>query len=187
MEDNIIVNDVPITEPASVDSETLDQTDEIIPTPDSKYDKPVTPNASAAPTIAEFFGTIQESVTITWRMHLKTKSYSIHKTLNDFYYHALDVVDRIIEQYQGINGVVEDPYSGLIASESKTEVEYLKELKDFVNTSKYILGDYTEINSTIDEFLGIIDSTIYKITNLHENAIKSFDEFCYENYNKNDK
>lgn len=187
MENNKIVNNEPITEPVPVDSETLAQTDEIIPTPDSTHVEPVTPDAGQAPTIAEFFGTIQESVTITWRMHLKTKSYSIHNALNDFYYRALDVVDRIIEQYQGINGVVEEPYSGLIASESKTEVEYLKELKDFINTSKYILGDYTEINSTIDDFLGVIDSTIYKITNLHENVIKSFDEFCYENYNKNDE
>lgn len=189
MEDNIIINDAPITEPVPVDSETFTQTDEIIPAPQKGDVVPVPeePNAPLAPTVAEFFGTLQESVTIVWRMHLKTKSYSIHTALNEFYYQALGIVDKIIEQYQGINGVIEDPYVNVIAGEAKTEVEYIQELKDFINANKYILGDYTEINSTIDDLLGIIDSTLYKIINLHENAVKSFEEFCYENYNKDNE
>ena len=40
-----------------------------------------------------------------------------------------------------------------------------------------------EILSTIDEFLGLIDSTLYKLNNLTENCVKSYDEFCYEDYN----
>mgnify|MGYP002522359621 CR=1 FL=1 len=60
--------------------------------------------------------------------------------------------------------------------------------KDFPNIDfELLLGDYTEINSTIDELLGVIDSTLYKIINLHENVVKSFEEFCYENYNKDNE
>ena len=36
--------------------------------------------------------------------------------------------------------------------------------------------------STIDEFLALIDSTNYKLIAFTESAVKSFDEFVYEDY-----
>ena len=133
-------------------------------------------------TVANFFGTIQECVTIVWRFHLKTRKHHIHVALNEFYEKALDIVDDIIEQYQGICGVVEDSFINCIVGDGKTEGEYLTELKAFVENNKCVLGDHSEINSTIDEFLGLIDSTLYKLTSFTESAVKSFDEFVYEDY-----
>ena len=133
-------------------------------------------------TVANIFGTLQECVTITWRLHLKTRKHHIHVTLNEFYDEALDIVDDIIEQYQGIYGIVEDPFTNCVVGDGKSECEYLTELKAFVENNKCILGSHSEIDSTIDEFLALIDSTIYKITSFCENEIKSFDEFVYENY-----
>ena len=164
---------------------TLIPTDDIIPTP---VDVPGTPECGAGcpensvVTVANIFGTLQECVTITWRLHLKTRKHHIHVTLNEFYDKALDIVDDIIEQYQGIYGVVEDTFTNCIVSEGKSESEYLTELKTFVENNRCVLGDHSEINSTIDEFLALIDSTIYKITSFCENQIKSFDEFVYEDY-----
>ena len=163
---------------------TLIPTDDIIPT----ADVPGTPECGAGcpensvVTVANIFGTLQECVTITWRLHLKTRKHHIHVTLNEFYDKALDIVDDIIEQYQGIYGVVEDTFTNCIVSEGKSESEYLTELKTFVENNRCVLGDHSEINSTIDEFLALIDSTIYKITSFCENEIKSFDEFVYEDY-----
>lgn len=182
MEDNIL-NQAPITEPISVDGKTLAQTDEIIPVAPDDTNMVQTNEPPQSITVAEFFGTIQESVSISWRMHLKTRSYSIHMALEGFYNKALDTIDNLIEQYQGINGVVDDTFVNIIAFETKSEVEYFTELKDFILKNKYILGDHSEINSTIDELLGVIDSTIYKMVNLHENVVKTFDEFCYEDLN----
>lgn len=173
---------------------TLIPTDDIIPTP---VDVPGTPECgtgcpdggcgagcpeNSVVTVANIFGTLQECVTITWRLHLKTRKHHIHVTLNEFYEKALDIVDDIIEQYQGIYGVVEDTFTNCIVCDGKSESEYLTELKTFIENNRCVLGDHSEINSTIDEFLALIDSTIYKITSFCENEIKSFDEFVYEDY-----
>lgn len=168
------------------EEQTLIPTDDIIPTP---VDVPGTPECGAScpensvVTVANIFGTLQECVTITWRLHLKTRKHHIHVTLNEFYDKALDIVDDIIEQYQGIYGVVEDTFTNCVVGDGKSESEYLTELKTFVENNRCVLGDHSEINSTIDEFLALIDSTIYKITSFCENEIKSFDEFVYEDYN----
>ena len=165
---------------------TLIPTDDIIPTP---VDVPGTPECGAGcpensvVTVANIFGTLQECVTITWRLHLKTRKHHIHVTLNEFYDKAIDIVDDIIEQYQGIYGVVEDTFTNCVVGDGKSESEYLTELKTFIENNRCVLGDHSEINSTIDEFLALIDSTIYKITSFCEHEIKSFDEFVYEDYN----
>ena len=165
---------------------TLIPTDDIIPTP---VDVPGTPECGAGcpensvVTVANIFGTLQECVTITWRLHLKTRKHHIHVTLNEFYDKALDIVDDIIEQYQGIYGIVEDTFTNCVVGDGKSESEYLTELKTFIENNRCVLGDHSEINSTIDEFIALIDSTIYKITSFCENEIKSFDEFVYEDYN----
>ena len=174
---------------------TLIPTDDIIPTP---VDVPGTPECgtgcpddgcgtgcpeNSVVTVANIFGTLQECVTITWRLHLKTRKHHIHVTLNEFYDKAIDIVDDIIEQYQGIYGVVEDTFTNCVVGDGKSESEYLTELKTFIENNRCVLGDHSEINSTIDEFLALIDSTIYKITSFCENEIKSFDEFVYEDYN----
>ena len=176
------------------EEQTLIPTDDIIPTP---VDVPGTPGCGAccpdggcnagcpepSVTVANIFGTLQECVTITWRLHLKTRKHHIHVTLNEFYDKALDIVDDIIEQYQGIYGVVEDTFTNCVVGDGKSESEYLTELKTFIENNRCVLGNHSEINSTIDEFLALIDSTIYKITSFCENEIKSFDEFVYEDYN----
>ena len=177
------------------EEQTLIPTDDIIPTP---VDVPGTPECGAGcpddgcgascpensvVTVANIFGTLQECVTITWRLHLKTRKHHIHVTLNEFYDKALDIVDDIIEQYQGIYGVVEDTFTNCVVGDGKSESEYLTELKTFIENNRCVLGNHSEINSTIDEFLALLDSTIYKITSFCEHEIKSFDEFVYEDYN----
>ena len=177
------------------EEQTLIPTDDIIPTP---VDVPGTPECgtgcpddgcgtgcpeNSVVTVANIFGTLQECVTITWRLHLKTRKHHIHVTLNEFYEKALDIVDGIIEQYQGIYGVVEDTFTNCVVGDGKSESEYLTELKTFIENNRCVLGDHSEINSTIDEFIALIDSTIYKITSFCEHEIKSFDEFVYEDYN----
>lgn len=197
MKESLMVDTVPVKD---------DETDIIIPTEDVIIDEPVCvgdenptddtlvlanpdiikpvgdttePEDSFGQiSVATFFGTLQESVTIAWRMHLKTKSYVIHNTLNDYYNVALNNIDKLIESYQGIYGVIEDTYFNILFFDDP--VEYFTELRSFVKSNKMVIGDNTEINSILDEILGLIDGVIYKITNLHENAVKSFEEFCYE-------
>jgi len=137
-------------------------------------------------TVANLFGTLQECVTIAWRFHLKTRKHHVHVVLNEFYEKALDIVDDIIEQYQGIVGVVEDTFTNCVVGDGKSEGEYLTELKAFVENNRCVIGGHSEIDSVVDEFLGLIDSTLYKLTSFTENAIKSFEEFVYEDYTANE-
>ena len=136
-------------------------------------------------TIGQYFGTLQESVTIAWRFHLKTRKHHVHIALHDFYDGALKIVDKIIEQYQGICGVIEEPYINCVIAEGKNESMYLTELKAFVENNKCVAScGHTEIESTIDEFLALIDETCYQILAFYEHEVKSFEEFCYEDLNE---
>lgn len=191
MENQEIFNSVePVADP------TLATTDEIIPavepmsaelTPDCIGCENTVPTVSENDSITRgcFFGTLQECVSIVWRFHLKTRKYSVHMALNEFYTEALDIVDDIIERYQGVFSVIDEPFSNCILGEGKTEVEYLNELKDFVKkNTPLIICDNGDIQSRVDDFVGLIDSTIYKLTSFCEHNIKSYDEFCYENLNE---
>ena len=204
-EKNIINHTV---EDTTVVNEDIIKNDDVIPAPvidpiDVPAEEPVIPEDPAviapveepcgepgcgtcgcktAVTVANYFGTLQECVTIAWRFHIKTRKHHIHIALNEFYEKALDIVDDIIEQYQGICGVVEDTFTNCVIGDGKTESEYLTELKAFVENNRCVLGCHSEIDSTIDELLALIDSTNYKITAFTESAVKSFEEFVYEDY-----
>jgi hypothetical protein len=140
--------------------------------------------ADCAPTIESFFGTLQEAVTIIWRYHLKTSKYSYHQTLHELYHDILWKVDRLIELYQGIQGLVND-YINVIIPCGKSETVYLSELRDFIRVSRESLipKTETELWSLIDDLLSSIDSAKYKIDTFVESPIKTFESFCYENLN----
>lgn len=195
MEDNVIIDPNVGNE---LQPDTLAQTDEIIPAVDTTCNdggipaipaipavsEPETPNPEGEMTIGCFFGTLQECVTIVWRYHLKTRKYSTHKILKDFYDGALDIVDSLIEQWQGVHSVIEQPFINCITGDDKDSETYLYSLKGFIESNSHIIGDDSEIKSTLDNFMSLIDSTIYQLTTFTEHNVKSYDEFCYENLNE---
>ena len=132
--------------------------------------------------IANLFGTMQEAVTIIWKYHLKTRKYSVHIALNDFYDKMLDLVDDVIEQYQGIHGIIEDTFTNCVCADGTSESEYLNNLKAYVVNNRGLAGTESEIQSAFDDILGLIDTTIYKINNLTESKVKSYEEYVYEDY-----
>ena len=134
--------------------------------------------------IADLFGTMQEAVTIVWKYHLKTKKYSVHIALNDFYEKALDIVDDIIEQYQGIHGIIDAAFNNCVCAGGATEYEYLNNLRAYIENNRGLAGTESEIQSAFDDMLGLIDTTLYKINNLTEHKVKSYEEFVYEDYVK---
>lgn len=122
-----------------------------------------------AKNIEEFLGTMLESVTQMHKDHLKTSKYSAHKALNEFYDEATDAVDSIIECYQGIYGKVN--INGNAIESNGDSIKYLEDLKAFVKDSRgdLIKEEDTELWSEIDNFLSLIDSTLYKLKELKEN------------------
>lgn len=130
-----------------------------------------------AKNIEEFFGTLLESVTVSHKDHLKTAKYSAHKALNEYYDAATDIVDGIIECYQGVYGKVN--IEGNAIEPKGDSVKYFEDLREFTieSRSAFIKKEDTEIWSEIDTFISLVDSTLYKLKELNENMNNSL----YEN------
>ena len=56
--------------------------------------------------------------------HWQTQSYATHKTLNEYYDNIIDLVDELVEGYQGKYGVLKNfmPAANIIESENKNTV-----------------------------------------------------------------
>lgn len=120
-------------------------------------------------TIEELFGTLQQSVVATWRKHLKTKKYSSHMALDDYYKDAPELIDTLIENWQGAHEKVEDYKNVLDGKEYDTAVDYLTDLRKTCKDGAELL-DSSELKSDLDAILSLIDSTIYKLRELKENV-----------------
>lgn len=129
---------------------------------------------------------LQESVLHSWKLHLKAKKYYVHVILEEYYNDALDMIDGLIEHYQGVCGcvIVSDNVSDILKSDDP--FTYFTSIKDYVlnfaNNSNNFNEKTFEIKSDIDDILRLIDSTLYKLGHLTESKIKSFDEFIYEDF-----
>lgn len=117
-------------------------------------------------TIEQLFGTLIESTTAAWRKHLKTDSHNVHMSLNDFYEEIPELVDALIEAYQGIYGKVEGYENMLDDASEMTAIEYLETLRDICKNGRDLLNDETELESDMDAILDLISSTLYKLKEL---------------------
>ena len=137
---------------------------------------------------AKLAAVLQESILHSWKLHLKAKKYSVHMILEEYYKEALDIIDGLIEHYQGVCkcDIVDDRIP-LMCVKNDDPVIYFTDLKEyllnFANDPNKFNEKTFEIKSDIDDLLRLIDSTLYKLSNLTESKIKSFDTFVYENLN----
>ena len=137
-------------------------------------------------TIEEYFGTLQQSFVEIWKNHLQTSKYRDHKALNEYYDEIVDKVDSLIEAYQGIYGKVGD-FKNNLKTDFDDPTPYLKELKKFTKEGRKELIDEkdTELWSTIDDILNLIDSTLYQLKEFKEdNGMKSLKDYILETLNE---
>jgi hypothetical protein len=114
-------------------------------------------------TIGEFFLKLLHAATNGHILHLQTKSYSEHKAMQKYYEQLPDLVDSIIEQWQGAyQTIVEYPnnYNPPL-SDALTEVY---EIRDFLAKNRSVVGDYSSIQNEVDALMSLLDSTVYKLT-----------------------
>lgn len=114
-------------------------------------------------TIAEFFGVLRQSVVETWGTHLTTMSYAKHMALNEFYDEMLELVDNLIECYQGIYGIL--PCENSFEFNCDNVENFLTNLRDFIidNRERLFNKRDSELWSETDSILSCIDKTLYKI------------------------
>lgn len=135
-------------------------------------------------TIEEYFGTLQQSFVEIWKNHLQTGKYAAHKALNEYYDEIVEKVDKLIEDWMGIHGKVKD-LTNKLTTKFDDPIPYLEQLKEFAkNGRKELIPDKdTELWSDVDDILGTIDSTLYKLKELKESE-NTLTNYMRENLSK---
>lgn len=128
--------------------------------------------------IEEYLGTLQSAMKETWKSHLKTNKYSKHIALNEFYDDVVDLVDDLIEEYQGLHGVVKD-LKNVLTTDKMDARDYLQELREMTESGKDLFEE-DELKSDIDSILSLIDKTLYKLNELTESKMKSLVDYLTE-------
>jgi hypothetical protein len=122
-----------------------------------------------AGTPAALFSKLFESREMAHIYHLQVNgesgSHAEHVTLNEYYDGILELIDTLIETYQGQFGVV-DGYETIDTTETRTKekIAYFEELVEFVKHSrKSISVEDTHLQNIIDEVIAFIYRTLYKL------------------------
>ena len=124
-----------------------------------------------ATSIEEFFGTLQQSIVESWRKHLKTSKYYAHMALDEYYKEMPELIDTLIEDWQGINGKIQN-YTNILEPQPIDAIEYLNQIRELVKFGREdFLNGESELESDADAILSLIDATLYKLKELSENYI----------------
>jgi Family of unknown function (DUF5856) len=99
--------------------------------------------------------------TLAHVQHLKTKSYAQHVALQGFYDGLPDLVDQLVEAYQGEYGLIEDYPKKFVWFDSPQEM--LQDLVSWIEDHRDEVCDETYCQNTIDEIVSLIRSTQYKL------------------------
>ena len=112
----------------------------------------------------EMVSLLLHSRTQTHTLHLQTKSFAEHSALNGYYDGIGDLVDGIIESYQGKYDIIEGYKSYDLVNYKSTEstIKYLKDLDGKVQKLRGCCKD-TYIQNQIDNVNELINSTLYKL------------------------
>ena len=117
-----------------------------------------------------FFGLLMGAKTIVHIHHTQTmgdNAYAKHMALGSLYEDSVDVIDSIIETYQGAkNTIITYDKEALTYGLNMEPLSYLTSLKKMIVSNKYkiISEDHSHIHNELDNFITLIDKTIYKLT-----------------------
>ena len=92
-------------------------------------------------------------------------SHAAHTALNEYYDGILELIDDLIETYQGQYGIV-DGYDVIDTNTTRTKekLEYFEGLVEFVKHGrKAISAEDTHLQNIVDEVVALIYITLYKL------------------------
>ena len=120
--------------------------------------------------VSKFLSKLFESREMAHIYHLQVKgdegSYAEHKALQEYYENIVDLVDDVIEVYQGQYGIVE----GYEIIDTETTTQNMSSLDYFLSLGNTIMQDKfcidqrdTHIHGLIDDIVTLVYKTIYKL------------------------
>lgn len=113
---------------------------------------------------AEMISLLLHSRTQAHTLHLQTESYPEHMALNGYYDGIGDLVDGLVESYQGKYGIIKG-YKSYNIDEYKSTESTIKYLKDLCGKVEKLRGCCKDsyIQNQIDTVCELINSTLYKL------------------------
>jgi len=104
------------------------------------------------------------SATVTHIMHWQTESYAAHQALGEYYSEIPELIDQVIEAYQGKTSIILRGFPvDMEAYEQMTPLAYMEYLNVKLATGRAMFGDISEVQNLVDAIADLIDSTMYKL------------------------
>jgi uncharacterized membrane-anchored protein YjiN (DUF445 family) len=96
--------------------------------------------------------------------HLQTKSFAEHNALQDYYDGIDDLVDTLIESYQGEFGIIENYKSFKVESYQDTDqvIAYFEMILNLVKEGRETI-ESTHLQNILDEIITLVTKTMYKL------------------------
>jgi hypothetical protein len=113
--------------------------------------------------LAIFIGTLMQSRNQAHIYHLQTDSYAAHKALQGYYEDIVDLIDGIVESYQGRYGILRGYKMAGTIKEDGNAVTYFEGVAKFVETIRTQLPQDSYIQNQVDEVVALVESTKYKL------------------------
>lgn len=117
-----------------------------------------------------FIGTLMQSRNQAHIYHLQAEgpgSFAVHKALEDYYDGIVDLIDGLVESYQGRYGILRGYNMASTIKEDGNPTMYFEGLCKFVETIRTQIPQDSYIQNEVDEIVKLIESTKYKLKNLH--------------------
>lgn len=100
--------------------------------------------------------------------HLQTTSYAEHKALNEFYGWLLDLVDSLVETYQGVHGritLIDAVTSPANYTDHSAVVACVQEFVTQTRSMKTTISESdSDIQNIIDELMALGNQTLYMLS-----------------------
>ena len=112
----------------------------------------------------EMMSHLLHSQTQVHAFHLQTKSYAEHKALQKYYEDVDDLIDTLVESYQGKYSILKG-YKNYPIDDYKDTTTTINYLKDLCEKVEELRGCCKEsyIQNQIDNVCELINSTLYKM------------------------
>ena len=115
--------------------------------------------------VSTFVSTLFNSREQAHIFHLQTRSYAMHKTLNEYYEEIVGLVDDYVQTYQGRYGIITGYQPAVKFFEEDGEIlNYFTALAKYIDSNRSALPVDTDLNNIMDEISGLVRNTIYKLS-----------------------
>jgi hypothetical protein len=116
---------------------------------------------------SQFISTLFASRTQAHIFHLQTTSFAVHMALGTYYDEIVELADGLVESFQGRYGIVRGYTSPASFKEDDQVISYFEALGKYVESARKGITQDSYIQNEIDNVVGLIESTKYKLKFLH--------------------